>query len=92
MNQQLLQPKFALGQIIATAAALKAIEESGQSPDFFLDKHVQREWGSLCRKDRQANDEAPRMLSAYKTRNGCWIWIITEANRSSTAILLPSEY
>ena len=92
MNQQLLQPKFALGRIVATPAALEAIEESGQSQDFFLDKHVQRDWGSLCREDRQANDEAPRMLSAYRTLRGRWIWIITEGDRTTTAIMLPSEY
>ena len=96
MNQQLIQPQFALGRIVATPAALDAIQNSGQTPDFFLDKHVQGDWGSLCQDDRQANDEAlgtgTRLLSAYKTLKAGWIWIITEADRSVTTIMLPSEY
>ena len=92
MNQALIQPKFAVGRIVATPAALEAIEESGQSLDFFLDQHVQRDWGSLCLGDRQAKNAAPRMLSAYRTIRGRWIWIITEADRSVTAVMLPTEY
>jgi hypothetical protein len=88
--------KFKLGQIVATPAALEAIEEAGQTPDFFLDKHVQGDWGQVCAEDKRLNDAAlldeGRILSAYKTLLGVKIWIITEADRSSTCILLPDEY
>ena len=96
-----MQPKFSLGQTVATPAALKALEESGQSPGFFLDRHIQGDWGTLDDEDKRLNDEAlvdgGRLLSAYKTLRGVKIWIITEAvgddgNRSATTILLPSEY
>ena len=92
MKPALIQPQFALGHIVATSAAVEAIEESGQTQDFFLDEHVQRDWGSLCREDQHANDQATRMLSAYKTLRGRWLWIITEADRSVTTIMLPTEY
>ena len=93
--------KFELGQIIATPAVLKAIEASGQEPSFFLDRHIQGDWGWVDDDDKQANDEAlvdgGRLLSAYRTLKGTKLWIITEAtdddgNRAATTILLPDEY
>lgn len=88
--------KFSLGQIVATPVALRALQEAGQSPEFFLSKHVSGDWGEVCDEDKQANDQAlvdgSRLLSAYRTLRGVRIWIITEADRSSTCCLLPSEY
>ncbi len=88
--------KFHLGQIVATPAALEAIAESGQSPSDFLSRHAQGDWGSVSPGDSRLNDEAlidgTRLLSAYATLNGVRIWIITEADRSSTTLLLPEEY
>jgi hypothetical protein len=88
--------RFPLGQIVATPGALEAIETAGQSPDFFLDKHAQGDWGEVCDGDKQLNDEAlldgGRLLSAYRTLKNERIWVITEADRSSTCCLLPSEY
>jgi hypothetical protein len=90
------KPKFPLGQLVATPGALHALEESGQSPAFFLEKHVSCDWGDLGEEDKRANDEAlvtgERLLSAYRTLKGVKIWIITEADRSSSCVLLPSEY
>ena len=90
------KPKFSLGQIVATPGALRALEEAGQSPAFFLDRHVVGDWGEVDADDKRANDEAlvtgERLLSAYKTLRGVKIWIITEADRSSSCCLLPSEY
>jgi hypothetical protein len=72
------------------------MEEAGQSPAFFLDQHVQGNWGDVCDEDKRANDQAlvdgSRLLSAYRTLKGVRIWIITEADRSSSCCLLPSEY
>ena len=89
-------PKFPLGQLVSTPAALDALTQSGQSPTDFLSRHVRGDWGEVCDEDKQLNDEAlvqgARLLSAYRTLRGVRIWIITEADRSSTCVLLPEEY
>ncbi len=93
--------KFPLGQLVATPGAIEAMEESGQTPDFFLDRHVQGDWGIVDEEDWQANDQAlvdgSRILSAYRTLKGAKLWIITEAqdddgHRAATTILLPEDY
>ncbi|NQU24002.1 MAG: hypothetical protein HQ567_22190 [Candidatus Nealsonbacteria bacterium] len=88
--------KFQLGQTVATPAALEALEASGQEPDFFLDRHVQGDWGNVGDEDKAANEEAllngERLLSVYTTLLGARLWVITEADRSATTILLPEEY
>ena len=85
-----------LGEIVATPAALKAIEEAGQSPLEFLARHRQGDWGDVCDEDWNLNDEAltdgTRLLSAYKTKHNVKLWIITEWDRSATTVLLPEEY
>ena len=96
-----MKPKFQLGQTLATPGALKALEESGQSPAFFLDRHLAGDWGEVDAEDKRANDQAlvdgSRLLSAYRTLKGERIWIITEAmgddgRRSATTVLTPHEY
>ena len=52
------KPKFSLGQILATPGALEALQESGQTPAFFLARHVKGDWGEVCDEDKQANDQA----------------------------------
>lgn len=95
------RPLFNLGRLLATPAALQAIEEASQSPADFLDRHVLGDWGTVCEEDGELNDDAvkdgSRILSAYVTGNGERIWIITEAKdddgrRAATTILLPEEY
>ena len=92
---------FSLGSILATPGALRAIEESGQSPADFLSRHAQGDWGCVSAGDGRLNDVAissgSRILSAYDTRDGVRLWIITEAenaagHRESTTILLPQDY
>jgi hypothetical protein len=89
-------PKFPLGRLVATPGALDALDQSGQSPADFLSRHVRGDWGEVCDEDKHQNDEAlvngARLLSAYKTLREVKFWIITEADRSSTCILLPEEY
>ncbi len=89
-------PLFLVGRIVATPGALRALECAAQSPATFLDRHVSGDWGEVCNEDKQANNEALekgfRILSAYRTRTGTKLWIITEADRSATTILLPKEY
>jgi hypothetical protein len=88
--------KFSLGQTVATPGALEALQDAGQSPAFFLQKHINGDWGECCREDAAANDQAlkddARIFSVYRTLKGVKIWVITEADRSSTCILLPDEY
>lgn len=87
---------FDLGQVVATPGALNALEEAGQSPSEFIARHVSGDWGELDEEDQQANDDAveggDRVLSAYILKTGIKIWAITEADRSSTCLLLPEEY
>ena len=94
MNTMVGKPKFSLGQILATPGALAALQESGQTPQFFLARHVRGDWGEVCAEDKLLNDQAlvdgSRLLSAYTTLKGTKLWIITEADRSATTILLPS--
>ena len=96
MQQLSKQPAFELGQIVATPGALAALEKAGQQPGEFLARHVNREWGDLDEDDRKENEYSLehgfRLLSAYKTNAGDRVWIITEADRSVTTLLLPEEY
>lgn len=87
---------FPLGQVFMTVGAREALEESNQHPMEFLMRHQRGDWGLVCESDKQENDfsvkEGFRIISAYETAKGEKIWIITEADRSSSTILLPSEY
>lgn len=89
-------PRFAMGQVVATPAALAALEEAGQLPQEFLYRHLAGNWGELDEHDRQMNEQAlrygGRLFSAYTTKQGVRIWIITESDHSATTILLPSDY
>jgi len=88
--------KFDLGQIVYTPGAENELQESGQEVTFFLQKHAWGDWGEVDAEDKASNDEAlkegSRILSAYRTLKGEKIWVITEADRSVTTLLLPEEY
>src|SRR4051812_21018715 len=87
---------FALGRVVATPGALAALVRSGEDPADFLARHAVGDWGEVDAGDARANDRAVRdgrrILSAYRTRLGERVWLITEADRSSTCLLLPDEY
>lgn len=59
-------------------------------------RHARGDWGEVSPEDARVNDLAretdERLLSAYRLRDGTKLWILTEADRSSTCILLPEEY
>ena len=91
------KPKFALGQIVATPGALLALEFAQVGPSEYLNRHMCGDWGEVDEHDRAENElsieKGFRILSAYTLpRTGVKVWVITEADRSSTAILLPDEY
>jgi hypothetical protein len=85
-----------LGKVVATPSALEAIQKANQSFAEFVDRHRQGDWGEVDGDDWERNDESlsagDRILSAYRTKTNVRLWIITEADRSSTCILLPEEY
>ena len=92
-----LDPRlFNPGQTVMTPGAIDAIAEAEQHPVDFISRHLRGDWGELCEEDKQVNQEALehdlRLLSAYRTTAGSKLWIITEADRSATTILLPEEY
>jgi hypothetical protein len=85
-----------LGQVVATPGAIEAMRESGQTPGYFLDQHASGNWGVVDGEDWAANDQAvrggDRILSTYVTLKGKKLWVLTEADRSVTTLLLPEEY
>jgi len=88
--------RFSLGTIVETPGALAVLNEAGQTQSEFLFRHVIGDWGEVDAEDQQANEDAllngERILSAYRTNRGVKLWIITEADRSVTTLLLPEEY
>jgi hypothetical protein len=90
-------PRFRLGRLLLTPGASDALVRSGESPLPFLRLHASGDWGEVGDEDKRLNDRAlsdgSRVLSAYVTRLGERIWVVTEADpREATTILLPSEY
>jgi hypothetical protein len=94
---KLLKTLFPLGQIVSTPGALDALGKEAIGADELIARHVSGDWGELCEDDRRENDlsmtEGFRILSAYTlSRTRAKIWVITEADRSVTTLLLPDEY
>ncbi|HEU5116139.1 MAG TPA: hypothetical protein VFT74_05620 [Isosphaeraceae bacterium] len=90
------EPKFPLGKLVATPGAIRAMMEAKQGPLEFLARHVSGDWGDVPEEDKAANDAdleaGGRLLSSYRLTTSVKLWIITEADRSATTILLPEEY
>jgi hypothetical protein len=88
--------KFPLGRFVATPGAIAALEAAGENPTTFLRRHWRGDWGELDTEDVAENKfslvNGLRLLSRYVLSDGTVIWIITEADRSATTILLPEEY
>ena len=86
--------KVPLGRIVATPATLGAVSQ----PDIVvaLRRHAACDWGEIDAHDRAANDDAlksnERILSVYRSATGTTFWVITEADRSATTVLLPDDY
>ena len=85
---------FRIGRIVATPNALSRITD--EDVLCAIQRHQAGDWGNLSAEDLQTNDVAmkngQRLLSAYKALNGTRFWIITEADRSVTTVLLPEDY
>ena len=89
-------PRFSLGRLVATPGALTALAAAGTSPLPYLTRHAAGDWGDVDAEDWAANDRAlasgERLLSAYALPGGERLWIITEADRGASTILVPSDY
>ena len=87
--------RLPLGHVVATPGALVVVRDHGLDIVGLLHRHRSGDWGTVSDHDARANDLAlqngTRVLSAYDTSGGR-LWIITEADRSATTVLLPSEY
>lgn len=89
------QPRrLSLGQIVATRGAIQRLSREVISTALL--RHHSCDWGTICEEDWETNDlareQGERILSAYSDQSGETFWIITEADRSVTTVLLPSEY
>lgn len=90
--------KFQLGQVVMTHALNEWVQPDLARYEFLLrslDRHHAGDWGDVCAEDAQTNEDAltygNRVLSSY-SHEGTTIWIITEADRSVTTLLFPSDY
>ncbi len=96
MNSLPTIPLFPAGQFVATRGALALLEQANKSPLDFLSRHLRGDWGDLCQEDETENElslkQGFRLLSSYRVSGGPTLWIITEADRSATTLLLPDEY
>jgi hypothetical protein len=87
---------FPLGKTYLTPGAIEALQKAEQSANEFLAMHQSGNWGIVDELDWHENDcsvsQSFRILSAYKTKKDVKLWVITEADMSSTTVLLPEEY
>jgi len=86
--------RFEVGQLGITPGAQELIPM--KEVELALNRHAAGDWGNVCDEDRTQNEWAlnneARLMSVYESNAGESFWIISEADRSSTTILLPSEY
>ena len=89
-------PLFPPGQIVATPAALALLDQINKSPLEFISRHLRGDWGDLYQEDRTENElslkHGFRLMSSYQVSDTEKLWVITEADRSVTTLLLPEEY
>lgn len=88
---------FKLGRVVVTTGALGAIEKNSVDVSSLLQRHANGDWGCIPEEDRRENclavEKGYRVMSSYPlNEQGDKLWIITEADRSSTCLLLPDEY
>lgn len=91
---QIRRLRVSLGQVVITANAASTLQD--EDVLIALHRHSTGDWGNLCPEDRTANEGAlingTRLLSSYRSKTGIAFWIITEADRSLTTVLLPADY
>ncbi|MBT2375316.1 hypothetical protein [Pseudomonas fluorescens] len=89
-------PKFSLGALIFSATVDRLVRKGKLDPMPLLHRHLCGDWGEMCDQDKALNDDALkshyRLFSAYEVPPHYRVWIITEADRSATTVLLPEDY
>ena len=92
----LLRIRLNPGRVFATRGAWELLTGIGKLPWEFVGRHLLGDWGDMCHEDKRANEDAlksgARIFSSYLLKSGEKVWVITEADRSATTVLLPSEY
>ncbi len=87
---------FELGRCVGTHAAIAFLTESGVDPSTLLARHQAGDWGDIDPEDKGLNEmsvqNGSRILSVYQVRPDQAVWVLTEAGRHATTILLPQEY
>ena len=87
---------FELGMVVITSNAARYVTEHGVDVPPLIERHLACDWGDLCDEDKATNDDAlvhgGRLFSSYNIGDNDKLWIITEADRSSTTCLLPEDY
>ena len=87
-------PRFSMGRLVITQGALLALKR--EDVQTALARHLAGDWGEIDQDDKRENElslqKGYRLLSAYTSQKGIRFWVITEADRSVTTILLPEEY
>lgn len=85
-----------LGNLYITPGAAEILGEKGRDALHFVRRHMSGDWGDLCSEDWDANrlavEDGSRVFSSYNLGGGYKVWVITEADRSATTVLLPEEY
>ena len=91
----MLEKPLPLGHLFITPGAMIVLKTLEVSPSSLLTRHQAGDWGELDEEDKKANQDALayglRIMSVYRVL-GVRFWVITEANRASTTIMLPEEY
>ncbi len=89
-------PLFELGQTLITPGAEEVLRCCPLTIQSLLTRHVTGDWSEMCQADQAENrfsvSRPLRVFSSYKLVGQLKIWVITEADRSATTILLPEEY
>ena len=95
-NDHATVSRFALGQTFITPGAEEALQAAGQTAIEFLRRHMSGDWSELSEEDANENElsirEGFRIFSVYRTLKGHRLYVITEASRETTTLLLSSEY
>lgn len=88
-----VNPRFNPGRLMITRNAKDTLPR--REVDAAINRHLSGDWGDVCQSDWQRNEQAlrdgDRLLSVYQTQAGEKFWIITESDRSTTTVLLPSD-
>jgi hypothetical protein len=91
----MMTPLFETGRIVATRGALNSLTVTGTNPLELVERHVSGDWGDVPPEDAKENEFSVkngfRVMSSYRVGSDR-LWILTEADRSSSCLLLPSEY